>query len=555
MPLSLILLYLSITGMFVGDIFANNNSFQLSFYLALLSPLFIFLLTKIENKKLYFPVKETVFYFLFIFFSTISTFFAIDREIALQGLLTYISGYPFFVFAFNYKKELKRYFKWFLLSLSVFSCILFLINKIFVLKLFNEWSFFYEGYFHNELGNLLVLGVTVCLYEILFNYKNKLLIFLLLISPFFVFSYSRTAYLSIIIISVLFLFIKKNTPNFNRKVILLNIILAGIILFFNTTKEVNRIFPTKIRSYLEKRLLLPQEKNITGKRQQHFYYAWLTVLEKPFFGVGPNNLYFSTVIKQFNDQEATTTAHNFPLDILAENGTLALLCFMLFLFFVFIKMKKDLYYYLFLSLGLIFLLNFSYRYISIFLIWIVLIGISLDNNTSNYEINNKAFLSLITTLFIIGQMIMIGKIFSSIGLADLSLKIYPLNSQGYITLIKHNIESGKRSEGIQNIRLYDYYFRNGYFANYNKGRLSEGLNDKKSAVYYYKKTLYASPLLSLTLLAKIYFLETDIFGQEIGKLKIEKFIDQFRKQIAIPKKSNVDTIINDFCYDNNLKCQ
>ncbi|MFA6081287.1 MAG: O-antigen ligase family protein [Patescibacteria group bacterium] len=555
MPFSLILFFISITGIFLSDIFANYNTSQFGFYLALSSPFFIFLLVKMEKKKIYLPIKETFFYFLFISFSTVSAFFAIDREMALQGLLTYIVGYPFFIFVFNYQRELMKSFKWFLISISIFSCFLFLINKIFVLKLFSNWSFFYEGFFHNELGNFLVLGIIICLYEILFNYKNKLKYALFLILPFFILSYSRTAYLSVIVISILFLFIKNSLFNFNKKIILLNIILVGVIIFFNTTKEVNKIFPDPVRNFLEKRLLLPKGKSLTGKRQQHYYYTWLTILERPLFGVGPNNLYFSTIKKQFNDEEATTTAHNLFLDILAENGAFAVISFLFFLTFAFIKMKKDLYYYLFLSLSLVFLFDFSYKYISVFLFWMILMGISTNNNKSNYWLDNKVFFLLITAIFFIGQLIMIGKIFTNIGLADLSLKIYPLNSKGYEALIKQNISKGEYGKGIMNLRQYDNYFENDYISNYKKGMLSIDLNDKKSAVYYYEKALYNSPLLSLSLLDKIFALNIDILGKKTGKLKTEEFIIQFKKKVLIPKKSDVETILKDFCFDNNLKCQ
>jgi hypothetical protein len=396
--------------------------------------------------------------------------------------------------------------------------------------------------------------MIICLYEILFNYKNKLKYILFLFIPFFILSYSRTAYLSLIVVSAGLLFIKERTQNVNKKIILVNIIFIGIILFFNTAKEINIYFPSRMRIFLENRLLLPKEKSLTGKRQQHFYYAWLTVLEKPFFGVGPNNLYFSTVKKQFNDEEATTSAHNLILDILAENGILACISFLFFLTFIFTKMKKDLYYYLFLSLSLVFLFNFSYRYVSIFLIWVVLLGISFNNNKNNYEINNKVFVPSLLILFFLTQTIMIGKILNNIGLTDLSLKIYPLNSDGYRRLIKNNIIKKENEKGMKNVRLYNSYYKNSFLTSYDAGRFSEELNDRKSAVDYYKKALYGSPLLSIQLLGKINALNISVFGKEAGKQKTEKFIIKFRKNIIIPQKSDVDKIFYNFCYENNLKC-
>ena len=227
---SLILFFLSIAAIFFNDVFAIDSS-QLGFFLVLLIPLLLFLLTKIENKRLFIPVKESIFYLIFIIFSAISTFRAIDKEMSIQFLSIYMTGYLFFIYGFNYRDSLNKYFKWFLIGISIISVLIFSINKIFTLKLFdNGASLFYGGYYHNELGTVLILGIIICLYKFIFEKSNKLLILLLFFSSFLIFSFSRSAYLAVIIIGVIFCLIKKSW-------LPITLVILMTCLFFVTTKR------------------------------------------------------------------------------------------------------------------------------------------------------------------------------------------------------------------------------------------------------------------------------------------------------------------------------
>lgn len=548
MSFPLIFFYLSIGTIFSLDIFSSYNISELSFFFALTLSLFLFLSIQIGKKKIYIPVKETIFYLIFIIFSIISTSLAIDKEVAVQSLLIYVAGYFFFIFAFNYQENLNKYFKWFLIIISIFSSLIFLINKIHPLNLFNDGSsLFYNGYYHNEVGNVIILGILVCLYLVLFKKKNIFIALLLFFLPFFIFSYSRSAYLAIIIVGTIFFFIKKNWS----LVVFLVLITS---LFFVTTKEIRNYFPSSVDNWLVNKLLIPEQKSLTGKRFQHFYYALKSIKDKPLFGVGPGNLYLATVKYQFNREEMTMSAHNILLDIIAENGTLAGVSFLIFLAFIFKRMKKNLYFYLFLSLTLIFLFDFSYRYTSMLLIWIILAGITLNSNKDDIEINNMTILLPVIIVFIFGQIILIGKFLNNIGLSDLSLKLYPLNSDAYMKIIETNIKSGNTKNALNYLIIYDLNFKDGHVADYNKGKFYEELNDKKNSIYFYKKTLYDTPILASTILNKIVVLYVSLYGERLGRREVEKFINQFRKEVIIPKKSDVEKIIKEFCYDYKLKC-
>jgi len=542
---SLILFFLSIAAIFFNDVFAIDSS-QLGFFLVLLIPLLLFLLTKIENKRLFIPVKESIFYLIFIIFSAISTFRAIDKEMSIQFLSIYMTGYLFFIYGFNYRDSLNKYFKWFLIGISIISVLIFSINKIFTLKLFdNGASLFYGGYYHNELGTVLILGIIICLYKFIFEKSNKLLILLLFFSSFLIFSFSRSAYLAVIIIGVIFCLIKKSW-------LPITLVILMTCLFFVTTKEINNFFPTSVKKFMVNKLLLPKEKSFTGKRQQHIYYALLSIKDRPFFGYGPGNLYFSTLKKQFNWEEGTTTAHNILLDIFAENGALAGVGFLLFLFYVFKNTKKDLYFYLLSSLTIVFLFDFSYRYTSIFIIWMILVGISLPKNQDKTEINSMVVLILMGIMFVFGQIVLMGELFYKIGLTDLSLRLYPLNNEAYTKIISGNIEKKEIKKGLKNLTEYNSLYKENLL---NTAEFYEKLGDKKNAVYSYERAIYDKPLLISTVLTKIMILNVDLYGENAGKSETTKFINEFKRKVNIPKKSDVEKIIQEFCYDYKLKCQ
>ena len=227
MPFSLLLFFLSIWALFISDIFVIYNIPQLSFFLILSVPFFLFLLTKIEKKKIYIPVKETILYLLFIIFSTVSTFLAIDKERAIQFLLIYIAGYLLFIFSFTFQDEIKKKLKPLLISILIFSILIFVLNFLLKLNFLKEpASIFYTGYDHNQLGNLLALGFIVTFPNIL-----SLLLFTGVI-----FSYSRIAYVTlslVIIIQTL-----KNKVEKKSLIIGTFLILIIGLFYFLTSKNI-----------------------------------------------------------------------------------------------------------------------------------------------------------------------------------------------------------------------------------------------------------------------------------------------------------------------------
>jgi O-antigen ligase len=508
MPFSLILFFLSIGVIFFSDVFIVYNTPLLSFFLVLLMPIFLFLSAKTEKKKIYLPVKETFFYLLFIIFSVISTFFAIDKEIAFQSLLIYIAGYLFFIFSFNYQDEIKKKIKPLLIIISIFSILIFILDYLLKLSLFKEGaSIFYTGYQHNQLGNLLALGFIVTFPDVL-----SLFFFIGVL-----FSYSRTAYfvLSLIII------IQTLKNKIEKKSLVIGTFLILIIgLFYFLTS---------------KNILFTKNKKTLGYRNIYFSYALSSIRELPLFGVGPGNFYYAASKRQVNYGENTATAHNIVLNVLAENGVLAGTFFILFILLIVYRRKKNTNFLLFLALSLIFMFDFSYHYNIFLVLWFIFGGLVLDLKKKR-EIN---IIPYSLTIFICVQIILFGHILLNRGLWKQSLLVYPLQKKAYETAIEENIKQKDRSQALNYLKKYDQLFGQSFTVVFEEIKYYQDLDKKKEIVEAYKKLLFLNPFITDTIQINMLNSYIDFYGEKKGRQEIGKILLDIKRIYNIINPKNI----------------
>jgi|GEM_PF-3895745 len=488
--------YFFLLLLFLSDVFIFERLPNLNFYITLFFPILLYLGSVIKNKKISLP-KISIFYLLFLVFSGVSVMLAIDKQTAFESLLVYISAFLIFIFSFNYQQEIKKYFSKFIIFLCLLATVLFIVNGFFHLSWFsNGGSLFYTGYFHNELGNLLVLGLIIGLQN---NNWLSLLLF-----PAFLLSYSRTGYLSLILVSLFNRSIFKKTTFFL-------LLFFTLMFFLITAKETRKIFPTKLSEAIEKKLNIPQEKSFLADRPRHFSYAASSIKELPWFGVGPGNFLFAASKRQVNWAENTTTAHNIFLDILAENGILAGIFFIIYFIFLLIKSKKDTHFYLFISLTLIFMFDFAYRFNFFLIIWFVLAGLLVKEEKNLVELDNILLSLAVLIIF----------------------QIYFFSQ----TFIKNIAYSTKNY--VLNGKLGDYY---------------ECKGEKSLAVEYYKREFLGSPMTRSSRLEKILQLLINLYGEKQGKEKFTEFLREVKKTVNPPVNCDLMKIIKEFCYDYKLKC-
>lgn len=524
MPFSLLIFFISITGILLVDVFGNYDVSQLSFFLTLLTPFFLFLSTKIEKKKIYIPLYETILYLLFIIFSIISAFFAIDKEIAFKGLLLYGAGYLFFVFCFNYQESFNKYFKWFLIIISLFFFLIFLVDKVFHLNLFTgEASVFYTGYQHNQLGNLLALSFIV-------TFPNILSFF------FFIgvlFSCSRTTYFALFLMII----IQTLRNKIEKKSLIIGIFLILIIGLFYFL--------------VSKNILFTKYKNTFGNRDIYFSYALSSIRELPLFGVGPRNFYYAASKRMINYGKYTTTAHNIILDILTENGVLAGTFFMLFILLIIYKRKKNTNFLLFLALSLMFMSDFIFRFNIFLILWFVFGGLTLDSK-------KKIKLDIIIpslAIFIGFHVILFGQILLNQDLWRQSLLVYPLQKKAYETAIEENIRQKDKQQAYYFLQKYDKLFSQCYNVILKEIDYYQAFGEKNKVAILYQQAILSRPLGDIKTLKNMRDFYIELYGNEKANKKMEEILRQV-KDLYLKNDRNSDLFkqINSFCLKANLNC-
>jgi O-antigen ligase len=523
MALSLIFFFISITGIFLSEVFNKYGRLELGFFLVTLTPFLFFLLSKIEKKKIIVPTKESIFYLIFILFSTVSTVSAIDKEIATQSLLIYASGYSFFLFAFNFKESLGKYFQWFLIIISIFSSLLFLINKIHPLSLFQEGASLFYNYDHNQLGNLLVLGLILI-------FPNPLF---LIFFVFIILSYSRTAYVSLSLV----LSLKALNNRRDKKIVYLVgiTVLTSIFFLILTTKN----------------FYLTKNKQLFGGRNIYFSYALSSIKEKPWFGVGPANFVYAVAKRQVNFGENTTTAHNIFFDVLAENGILSGVFFVFFVLSILKRQKNQVYFLIFLALSLMFMSDFSYRYNIFLILWFILAGI-ISKPKKTIELD--PFLPIFL-IFILVQIIILSNILLNLGFGEQSLLINPLQRVAYEIEIEKNIEKGNKQRAKYYLQKYNQIFGLSYQTVLRNIKYYQDLNEKNKIITEYKKLIFMRPFIFNSINNDMLGSFISFYGEDNGWQEFGKILFKIKAEHYFNNRpDDIHEQINVFCNEKQRPC-
>jgi hypothetical protein len=474
----------------------------------------LFFVYKNRLKQIRIP-KSGLFYLAFIILSIISSSRAIDSEIGFNNIFVYISGLLIIIFSFNLKEQLKKNLFKFIIISSVIFLLTYLINISFKLHLFNNSASLLYQYDHIQLGNLLVLP-----FIILFPNFLSWIFFV-----FVLFSYSRTAYLALII---------GIFTSINNNFLKILIVLITLTFLFVTTKN---IFFTK-------------NKKPFGFRNIYFNYAISSIRENPLFGVGPGNFYYAASKRLTNYNQNTTTAHNILLDILAENGVLAALFFMLFIYLFINKAKKDIFFWLFISLTVIFLFDFSYRFNSFLFLWLLLLTM-ISNKKESISVNSPLFFIL---LLIVSQLIIVRES----GYFKNSINPILFKKEIYFKEVEKEIIAYQPQKAIQYLdNLGDNFDRN-FTITRKKAFYYNILGQTGKSLLYYKKTVSLYPfilVLDPKIADKILKLNQDIYIDQKGTSEASQFfVDLVSNNESIKKNSQLYKSINDFCLNNGLKC-
>jgi hypothetical protein len=357
--------------------------------LVIIMPVFLFILDGILSRKISFPQWPTIFYGGFLLFSLLSTFFSVDVMRSFIYLLFYTSLFLNFVYVWSHKDEIQKYLIPFLFTFSFVVCVYSLLvpfliksNPGFFLPV-DGGQYVYPLYgLHNSRGDLLILPVLISIYFILMKHKKLLYIFsFIFFLPFFILSYSRSAYFALgigLFLMLVYLVNKKRIMMKSWGSMLVLVCILGLgVLFFATTKEFGeRPFFQPVNKLLIQDFNFA-DKSFVSRRDLIYGDALTTIINKPLFGIGPHNYIYISGKYSYSDGITTDTAHSLFLDIFSENGVVAGVFFLLFIGYWIIRSRKDLILFF---VSLVMLLDFQtfylYRFYSFCLLFFILLGMN-----------------------------------------------------------------------------------------------------------------------------------------------------------------------------------
>ena len=288
---------------------------------------------------------------------------------------------------------------------------------------------------HNHLGDFLGLFLIL----LLSYHKRFFFIAFFSIFWFFIFSFSRSAYLAFLITAGLFFIQKYKT--IRRPYIYVGAVSLGIILIFITLISSQNITPTSPlfnpQQYLSKTMTLNPRDFLSG-RDIFAKQAIQSIKEHPFFGIGAGN-FLKASLKYNVGNNISDSAHNIFLEVATEQGipaALLLLVIVLLILFSTFNHPPSIFYLL-LYLLVNFQTDYTYQ-IYLFLILATIIAATIYKEEK--EIPLPLWLYGGVNVILLGSLVLM--ITSTLFLKQndpvSALSWYPLNRQAYIEAIKQN---------------------------------------------------------------------------------------------------------------------
>lgn len=380
--------FLALIFLFEGLGLPNGRT--ISLYLILSFTPVMFLLRGFAKKPFFaFPKEATLLFSLFLIFTLLSLFFSLDIKNSIPLFLLYIACFLLFVLTYSYKENLKNKLIFFIIIFAVIFSLYSTITNILIAKglgssvLTNSTQFVRAtAPSHNHLGDFLLLAITICLYLLVFEAKNKLkrirlLLLITLFLPFFVFSYSRSAYLDLSIISlgIFLIYFRKAKQQILIKLLISSLFFIPLFLIFATTNNIKNPLLTNSRESLSRNFNLGY-KDFLGFRTNYLSPGLYSIIEKPLLGVGPGNYVYAS--KKYGKEfmvRRNGVALNIFWEIITTNGIIAGIFFILFIFSVFKNFSPGVISLAALAMLLNFQTDYTYAFYSFFLLFFILMGL------------------------------------------------------------------------------------------------------------------------------------------------------------------------------------
>ena len=315
---------------FIIDGWGLPNGRNISLTILIYTPSIFMLIYTLTKKKIYIP-KIAIWFSIFLFFNTLSTFNSTDFQRSRDYLTYYFSLFLIFVYVFNNSEALKNIYVKVLFLICILSLFYGVAFKFFLSSYFTflvpshgyQLIHPYAGFLtHHPIGVVGLLLVTMIMVGLFYKVTIFQVLLLIISLTSLAISYMRAGYVSLFGSLLLLLYKYRKIPIkiFTMIVGTLFVVLFAFIL---VTSPNNNYAPIKDIFKIKTDHVNLYNKTLLNARDKYYLQSLHAIVTRPIFGYGPNN--FVTASRKYaqNDAVITETSTNIFLDLIVENGVVA----------------------------------------------------------------------------------------------------------------------------------------------------------------------------------------------------------------------------------------
>lgn len=513
------------------------------YFIIFIFPLLLFILDPKKKYSLPKPfVFISVFYFIASFISLInSKQFSVSIELFLRDINLFL----LMIYVHVNKEEIKKYIPKLLILLSL----VFIGVSLFCLSTQYGRDFirsirlnllFNPAYPHKTIGDYITFAIIICAYFIFIKKETVWKYPLLILTPIFILSFSRTAYITLGISFLIMAYTYKE--RFKKISPILLFSLLGNVLFLcifcivfvtRTNSAILSFFQDKLES-----VLFIYSRPFIYSHLPFWIAGIKGFLLYPFTGIGQGN--FQSISYRFTELMFlwSNTSFTLIIDFLAEQGIAVAIGFSaLILYIVVTAQKKNIFFLLFIALLISFMGFSAYTYTQIWMLFFIIAGLvihSAGTNDIQFEKNILFIPALFGVLYI--QVLSFHFILIENEMRVQAQVLYPYNQENIETLIEFNLPNKNKQKKVarylaqyqQNFSLDPYkleYIGDTY--------LKLGEPYKKAALTAYEDSFtwgsYAYGGSLLERMRKLYVLKKELQGEQAAIQYIKSFTQEYRK--------------------------
>ncbi len=494
----------------------------------------------LRKKPIKSPFYLSIIFLLYLFLNFISAiFFSVDKQASFFSILLQLTLFLTFIFFYNLPKLAEKTTLLIIIGGGIiFSLAYFfwpwpVISDLQLIKpIFSA---------HNHLGDFLGLFLILTLYLFEQSGQKLWLVLLLVATPLFVTSFSRSAYLALFLTAGLAtLFIKSVVKK--RTLILAGVFL--LFLFFSTVKQADKIpiMGTTYRFFSGHYDI--RYKDFFSQRLDYFDQAKRSIQENPWFGVGPANFKYLSK-KQINKAWLfSESAHNIFIEVAAVSGLPAGLLFLTAVSMILIAgfKNKKISFYLFLYLFFNFQTDYVYQIDSMLVLFFILAGIFYKEKKNFRSTNLFGMMTLLGPAFL--WFVLTSNLLLKLGYFDLAIIVNPINHKALQQAITQSDEHramdlAKHYEKITKTDLLGIEFLTKFY---------QDIGQDMKALDLYKQTYSDNRFLSFYYIKKIYLLTDKVEGKEQATIFLTKVLNDYQSNVRPYAIYSNKEIIN-FCHE------